>query len=200
MDGMRILDEWTLIKDKLTLDAIFVKKVASPDNLSEEEQEIFNYVDGESDVSTIIDLSSKDNFQASNILLALVEKKFIELLETKPAVTEAKVIIEKKETPAFLGYLPYIVVFISLIISLAATVLRPDSAFKEFNASDMIERLRFKVETHRIEHTTYPQKLELVSDAKDPWGNAFSYRASADYFEIMSAGPDGKEGTEDDIH
>ncbi len=40
---------------------------------------------------------------------------------------------------------------------------------------------------------------------KDPWGNPYGYRASGDElrnkdsFDLWSAGPDGKDGTEDDI-
>jgi general secretion pathway protein G len=40
---------------------------------------------------------------------------------------------------------------------------------------------------------------------KDPWGNPFRYRASGDdlhnkdSFDLWSAGPDGKDGTDDDI-
>lgn len=36
---------------------------------------------------------------------------------------------------------------------------------------------------------------------KDPWGNDYIYKkASNREFEIYSAGPDGSEGTEDDVH
>lgn len=35
----------------------------------------------------------------------------------------------------------------------------------------------------------------------DPWGNSYQYRrTSRDAFELFSTGPDGRAGTEDDIH
>jgi general secretion pathway protein G len=44
--------------------------------------------------------------------------------------------------------------------------------------------------------------LDKTSIPKDPWGNDYVYRApgtnGADY-DLLSAGPDGHEGTADDI-
>jgi general secretion pathway protein G len=55
-----------------------------------------------------------------------------------------------------------------------------------------------------------PETLEELSDGhppvtkrvpKDPWGNDYIYhKMSGQEFEVFSAGPDGLEGTEDDVH
>jgi general secretion pathway protein G len=34
---------------------------------------------------------------------------------------------------------------------------------------------------------------------KDPWGHPYIYHRSGSDFKILSAGPDGQEGTADDI-
>ena len=88
MEGLRIVDEWSVIQGKITLDSLFCKRIDSPEGLTEEEREIFNYVDGENDVSTIIDLSGQDNFEVSKTLLSLLEKGFIKTAEAAPVITE----------------------------------------------------------------------------------------------------------------
>ena len=36
---------------------------------------------------------------------------------------------------------------------------------------------------------------------EDPWGNAYRYKRISDHaFRVYSAGPDGQEGTDDDVH
>ena len=57
MEGLRIVDEWSVIQGKITLDSLFVKSTDSPEGLTEQEREIFDYIDGDNDLSTIIDLS-----------------------------------------------------------------------------------------------------------------------------------------------
>ena len=88
MEGLRIVDEWSVIQGKITLDTIFRKLVDDPSGLTEGEQEVFAYVDGENDVSTIIDLCGQDNFEVSKTLLSLLEKGFVEVMETAPVITK----------------------------------------------------------------------------------------------------------------
>jgi general secretion pathway protein G len=47
-------------------------------------------------------------------------------------------------------------------------------------------------------HGPYVTKSELP---KDPWGHPYIYRAPGQHseYDIISAGPDGSEGTEDDV-
>jgi general secretion pathway protein G len=61
----------------------------------------------------------------------------------------------------------------------------------------------------RVQPTTAPEPKKwkgpyLKSDIpSDPWGNAYVYRSpgqkNPDGYDLVSAGPDGSEGTEDDI-
>ena len=95
MEGLRIVDEWSVIQGKITLDSLFDKRIDSPEGLTEEEREIFDYVDGENDVSTIIDLSGQDNFEVSKTLLSLLEKGFIKTAEAAPVITEERAAAKK---------------------------------------------------------------------------------------------------------
>jgi len=198
MEGLRIVDEWSLIKGKLTLDTVFSKKIESHPGLTEDEKEIFTYIDGENDVSTIIDLGSKDNFEVSKTLISLMEKGAIQTTEAVPVVS-AEVPAETKKPIAFLSYLPFAAVIASLIISLSIVLFTQGDVLKEFKASEQIQDLRFRIETYRLEHTAYPQTLEIISDSKDPWGRKYIYTVSENSFYLVSAGADGKEGTGDDI-
>lgn len=69
--------------------------------------------------------------------------------------------------------------------------------------SQMVESYYLTTDPHKL-----PDQLEDLNDKNlvkggeiptDPWGNEYVYRKNGRDFEIISAGPDGQEGTEDDI-
>ena len=85
-------------------------------------------------------------------------------------------------------------------------------------AKTEISNLKSALESYRLEVGSYPQQLaalheqpsDLADPTKwlqlrkepikpDPWGHEYEYTLSGTDFEIRSAGPDGKSGTEDDI-
>ena len=83
-------------------------------------------------------------------------------------------------------------------------------------ARTLMLNIKRSMEMYRMEFAKYPSDLKelavetgnqpayLSSDQlKDPWGNDFIYELASDGFEsaytIKSFGPDGKQGTEDDI-
>ena len=199
MEGLRIVDEWSVIQGKINLDSLFSKRIASPEGLTEEEREIFNYVDGENDVSTIIDLSGQDNFEVSKTLLSLMEKGFIKTLEAAPVITE-EYVTAKKPALDFLVYLPYLAVILSLICSLAVLLTHKSDDLKNFSASKQVDVLRLKIEAFQFEHSSYPVTSDQVTQSKDAWGRPYIYRTKDDSFYIASAGVDGVEGTKDDIY
>ncbi len=70
-----------------------------------------------------------------------------------------------------------------------------------------LEEISRMVEIHRIKTDDLPADLnELIKSGitkevpADPWDNQFVYRKKADTFELSSMGPDGKPGTQDDLH
>src|SRR3989339_42359 len=74
MEGLRIVDEWSLIEGKLSPGTMFEKTGKSGAVLTPDEEDILGLVDGERDVSTIIESSHMDSFQASKSLVYLMEK------------------------------------------------------------------------------------------------------------------------------
>ena len=199
MEGLRIVDEWTVIQGKITLDTMFRKLVQAPSGLTEGEQEVFAYVDGENDVSTIIDLCGQDNFEVSKTLLSLMEKGFVEIIKTAPVITKELSAANKPSLNSF-GYLPYLAVILSLCFSLAGVYMSKGDDFKNIAVSRTLDELRMKADTFRLEHGTYPSTLEQLTLSKDAWGRPYIYRVTADSYFISSAGADGVEGTKDDIY
>jgi Domain of unknown function (DUF4388)/Type II secretion system (T2SS), protein G len=199
MEGLRIVDEWSVIQGKITLDSMFRKSVGTPSGLTEEELEVFTYVDGENDVSTIIDLSGQDNFEVSKTLLSLLEKGCIETSETAPVIREEPAAVAKPSLN-FLGYLPYIAVLLAFCLSLAGVFIQKSEDFNNFSVSKKIDALRMKIVAFQLEHAAYPSTLDQIAHAKDAWGRPYIYRNTADSFSIVSAGADGVEGTKDDIY
>jgi hypothetical protein len=200
MEGLRISDEWSLIKGRIKLDSIFAKKVEKPSALTREEEEIFGYIDGENDVSTIIDLSGGDSFRVSKTLLALAERGFIEAVAALPVSRREEFFPESERPSSLMSYVPSLAMIIALILSLLVVVVHRGNGRKEFSAAETVQDLRFRIEVYRLRNATYPRTLAEVSDAKDPWGRAYVYRPSGDTFSLSSSGPDGREGTRDDIY
>lgn len=199
MEGLRIVDEWTLIEGKITLDVVFVKKAGSAAELNEEEQEFLPLIDGENDVSTIIDISGKDDFLVSRTLVSLLEKGVIEAKEVLPVITEAPVIETIK--PGFsLRFLPVLVVTIAFIFSFLSVFIDSNQIFNRFRASRDIDDLRFKIETYRFQNGSFPETFDMVEVKHDPWGNPYIYRQDGPSFSVLSSGTDGIEGTGDDIY
>lgn len=199
MEGLRIFDEWTLIEGKITLDSIFEKTYKPIPELSKEEEEILSLIDGENDVSTIIDISGKDDFSVSKTILSLLEKQAIKLKETAPLVT-TYISIEEKRTAT--NYKPFILTLLILIfiISIASASIKSSTILKKYKASKEINNLRIQVEAYKAENGYYPESFDKASRLLDPWGNPYLYLYNRNTYLILSRGPDGISGTTDDIY
>lgn len=201
MEGLRILDEWSLLEGRLTLDTILVKKMEGVAGLSEEEQEILSLVDGENDLSTIIDISGKDGFVVAKVLFSLMEKRAVESKEAVPVV-EAPLKEAKKPIISYTFFYTVAIggaIAVSVLLSFFLVFLSRDDTVKKFRASKTVENLRSKIEAYKFEHGEYPETLDVVSNTVDPWEMSYVYKHSENAFTIMSMGADGKEGTRDDV-
>jgi hypothetical protein len=200
MEGLRIVDEWSLIEGKLTLDTIFTKNTEDVSGLTEEEKDILSLVNGENDVSTIIDITVRDDFSVSKTLVSLLEKGVIELKEVVPVVT-AMPLAEVKKPALSYSFILVLAIVVSVLLSLFPVFLGTDNnIFKRFSASETIDDLRFKIEAYRFEYGSYPETVNVISKRSDPWGAPYIYSHNEYTFNILSTGPDGKEGTADDIY
>lgn len=199
MEGLRIVDEWTLIEGKITLDTVFRKKAEDVTELTEEEKDILLLVDGENDLSTIIDISGRDDFSVSKTLVSLIEKGVIEQKEVLPVIAEVP-IIETKRTVFSYRFLPLLAIAVAFLFSLFSIFLDSGYIYKRFRASEAIDDLRFKIEAYKFEHGSYPETLDLISKRLDPWVKPYIYKNNNYTFIVLSTGVDGKEGTSDDIY
>jgi transcription initiation factor IIE alpha subunit len=195
MDGLRIVDELSVIKDRITLDSVLIRKKEEATDLAAEEKDIFACVDGENDVSTIIDLTGMDSFEVSRIVLAMIEKGIIDTKEAVQVARPQVAAVIRRPSPAF-GYLPYIAVASAAILSLFAVFAGKDASFSAYRASRDINELRAGIEAYRIKNSAYPQS---IASKNDPWGRPYIYTASESSYLLKSVGPDGTDGTGDDI-
>ncbi|NIR16904.1 MAG: DUF4388 domain-containing protein, partial [Desulfobacterales bacterium] len=195
MEGVRLVDEWSEIKDKISIESVFApREVSAPVALSEEEQRVMSFVDGENDVGTIADISGIDSFQVSVILLGLLDKKLV----TKKSEQEEEGAPEEIKPPA--RPIPGLAVFVGVLIvlSLAASIavyIMAPSTVATAQAWEEIESLRIQIQKEYYLKGAYPASL----DKTDPWGNPFIYSRNAEGFTLSSAGPDGRPDTDDDI-
>jgi len=198
MEGLRIVDEWTLIEGKITLDSVFEKTYMSVPELTNDEEEILSLIDGENDVSTIIDISGKDDFTVSKTMLSLLEKGAIRLKEALPLVSSVTEISDRK---TFYNYNPLIlIIFLSaFFISIIMFFITSSNVLREYKASKTIEYLRIHVEAFKAVHGDYPELSDVAFNKSDPWGNPYILQRNKDSYLILSRGPDGIIGTSDDI-
>lgn len=202
MEGLRILDEWSLLEGKLTLDTVFIKKEDITSGLSEEEMDILSLVDGENDLSTIIDLSGKDGFEVATSLVSLMEKGVVETKGAIPVVETPQT--EKKKMTISYSLISFFNVFLFMVVLVLvlffSSVNENDDTINRFLASNKIESLRYKIDAYKFQHNKYPDTINLISNRLDPWGRPYLYYPSNDTFILLCIGADGKEGTEDDIY
>ncbi len=203
MEGLRIIDEWSLIEGKLTLDTVFAKTGKTGSELTSEEEEVLNFVDGEKDVRMVVESSQMDNFAASKALVSLLEK---DIIEPKEAVPVAPVIIEPKKAPRkkvpFPSFVTAVVFLSSIFASSFIFFLQQDKdyAINKIKTAQEISKIREDMEEYRYANGAYPPSIEQITRMTDGWGRAYIYRPLGDDFILLSSGPDGKEGTEDDVY
>ncbi len=202
MEGLRIVDEWSVIEGMLTLDTIFRKTGAglaeedSPE-LDDFEKEVLSLVDGENDVSTIVELSSGDDFAISKMLVQFLERGWIEPVVEGAEVREE---IAKSRLPysMIISIAVPVLLLIALGVSGLTVVLQSLDMFGRASTSSILSSLREEVELYRMQKGGYPERLP--SSSRDEWGREFIYQKTDSGYVLLSPGPDGKPHTGDDIY
>ncbi len=202
MEGLRIVDEWSVIEGMLTLDTIFRKteegelEADSPER-EDLEREVLSLVDGENDVSTIVELSSGDDFVISKMLVSFLEKGWIEPVVEGVEVKEER----RKSRIPFRLLLPVGVpalLIIGLIISGIMILPAWSDGVKRAKTHSLLSELREEIEGIKMQKGEYPSALQR-DGVKDPWGSEIIYRRVGNGYVLKSPGPDRKPGTPDDI-
>jgi hypothetical protein len=212
MDGLRIIDEWSLVEGKVTLDTVFRRTDVTIPDITDKEENILKFVDGENDVSIIIDLSGSEDFEASKILASLMDRGLVEPVHVHPAasevIAERPVVREGSLAKLFSPAVAVLALVISLAVAISqgaglqsslAALWSTDSSSRPKAVRDLVE-LRFKAEVYKYKNGSYPADIDLISKRKDPWGRPYVYYVSDEGLVILSAGPDGKTGTADDVY
>jgi hypothetical protein len=196
MEGLRIVDEWSVIEGLITPDTIFRKKTDESDELlSDIEERVFQLIDGESDVSTLLDLSEESELEFLKALVSLMEKGLIEPIEEAVKIQTTKEVESRRVRiiGAMIG-----VVFAIVFSILVLNAFRGFSEiYKFYRASTTLEHFRMKIESYRLMYDRFPENVDI--QLKDPWGYRYIYRVTPTGYELFSVGPDGKEMTEDDV-
>ena len=199
MDGLRIVDELAIIDDKVTLDTVFQRTRKKDIEFTEEEQEIFDNVNGENDVSDLIEMSGEDEYKVSKLLVSLLEKDAINMLEQKEFVAETP---EKDRGPKIpvLLLLTNLILIISFLISLNPVFIERQN-IKIIKAEKDLRKIMLVVEVEKISVGTYPISLDAMETATvDPWNNKYIYEITETGYELKSSGPDRILDTADDIY
>jgi hypothetical protein len=212
MEGLRIMDEWSLAEGKISPDTVFRITGKTDPALTTEEKTLLKFVDGESDVSIIIDLSGVEDFQASRVLISLMEKEIIEPVKAVSLkAAQVSVPAVHREKPLARFFVPA-ALCIALIISLIAGFLQGTETVRGFSLPGKgdsvsrlrtvrtIQELRFMAEVYKYKNGVYPSQISQIGDDRDSWGRPFVYGVENENLTIVSAGPDGKAGTADDLY
>lgn len=196
MEGMRMLDEWTQIGDKISFDTVFIQKDNFEVELNDEEVRVLAFVNGDNDVGSIADLTGIDSFSVSMALLGLQHKGKV---AKKESLTEKEIdevtIYEPLKPMANLTLILVSTLVLSLLISGGLTWALGLKDVRGFAAARQIDSIRTECEVQFHLSGAYPATI----DRTDPWGTPYSYKASAQGYTLISAGPDRILGTADDM-
>ncbi len=195
MEGVRMVDEWSEIDDRITLDDVFVIDEEAQVRLDEGEQEIADYVDGVFDVADIADLVGKDSFTVASCMLTLEEKGAVYRMSMEEESDDAP---ETKPQARRIPFLQPILAVMALAffgVSIALYVKSPRQ-MHGFDASEQLYSMRLQVQAAYSQSGKYPRSMSAV----DPWGNPVVYKVTLEGFELFSSGPDAAPGTPDDIY
>lgn len=198
MDGLRTVDEWSHIEGRLELGTVY--QLAGDTEglkLDQIENDLLNMIDGISDVSTLISVSSYGDFETSRALISLEEKGVISPVTFKPPEVEERLAFKLAQKPVIIAI--YAVSVLLVMFSLKGFY---DSigALRQLKNLTQIESIKRDIDIYAIKSGDYPSNIQSVTTAEDPWGRPFMYRLEDNGFVLYSKGKDGIEGTEDDVY
>ncbi len=201
MEGLRIVDEWSVVEGIITPSTVFRKKPDVEPQLDELQQRLWEQIDGETDVSTIVDALGEEDLAVSKALLDMLEKGYIEPVEEAEEVEEELpgVVAAKAKFPIdrIVSLTVGIVLVVILIFGLFRISAGLTDVSKTLRAKAQIDMVSHMVELYFRQNGFFPESIS--SEWTDPWGNPLVYRITDKGYVIFSAGPDGEVSTEDDI-
>lgn len=96
MDGLRVVDEWSQMTGKIAPNTVFRSKGRKDVELTASEEGVLKFIDGENEVSMILNLSGIDYLQASKAFDSLTQKGLIECVAVAQVLNTAAPVTLKK--------------------------------------------------------------------------------------------------------
>ncbi len=204
MEGLRIVDEWSVVEGEITIDTIFKKtEKAQQDeharDLDDKELYILSFIDGETDVGTITELAALDDLEVSKALIKLKDRGLIEEIEEARAVEpEIPRPVVKPISRALL--IPFLIIMLTVVMFFPLKTFLIDLINSEniLLTGNRLDSLRLEIEWYRINNNYYPVKFD---PGEDPWQENIIYKKTGtNRYILFSKGPDRKANTPDDIY
>lgn len=166
---LRMVDEWSEIEKKIFSPHLVFKKTKPveehveslypqsivKEKLNSEQELIYNLVDGERTVQEIIDRSLLGKFNASEILVELLEMGLIEIVGVRtPSLIKKVKMINFREAKAFLYYGTFLIFIFFFLFYLKPDVLN-------YILKSRIERMEIEIPVHVI----YKSKMDRLKTA-----------------------------------
>ncbi len=239
MEGIRRVDEWPMIRERVPSPAM-VFKVGSratkliPKNIEPGEVKMLDLVDGRRTVQELVDASGLGEFEAMRSLASLVGAGAIAPTGPMPMLTPSLEAAEAPVAPApaslparapaapptWLPWLAWAFAGAWLLAMLVLLRVEPLGLFPlSPNRAASLDRVRIaRVQADLGELTrdlerfmaaagAYPTTLDVLATwdpsvgrrLQDPWGHPYQIRRTEGGASVVSAGPDGRIGTSDDL-
>lgn len=186
---LRMVDEWSEIEKKISSPHLVFKKIQVPEGktsdllsphslkekLTSEQELIYQLVDGTRTVQEIIDRSLLGKFNASEILVNLMEMGLIEPAGVRtPSLMKKVKALNFREALAFTYYGAFLTILFLILVYFKPSFLRLfwDSKIERVNIEvpsfyvhrAKLDRIQNALEVYYLEKGRYPQHLEeLVS-------------------------------------
>ncbi|KKM22578.1 hypothetical protein LCGC14_1623870 [marine sediment metagenome] len=196
MEGVRMVDEWSVIVDRITLDDIFVRDEEAQVRLDEDEENMVIYLDGVFDVADIADLVGKDSFTVASTLLKLEERGAVYRMSMEEEHDADAPKPRRKAKPIPLLRAILTLMTLGFFAASLALYLMSPRLMHDFDASEQLYGLRLEIQAAHSKGGNYPKSISDI----DPWGNKVAYKVTENGFELSSAGPDGTAESADDVY
>ncbi|RME67321.1 MAG: DUF4388 domain-containing protein, partial [Nitrospirae bacterium] len=200
MEGLRILDEWSVVEGIITPSTVFRKKPDVEPVLEDLEFRLWEQIDGETDVATMVEALGEEDLAVSKALLSMLEKGYIEPVEEEIKVLEEERKIKRAKAGMEMagGLVLALLILIVLVIGIFRITTKTSDVLKIIQTKTMIDSASHMVAMYFKDNGVFPESIS--AGWTDPWGNPLVYRITETGYEIFSPGPDGKASTEDDIY
>jgi hypothetical protein len=239
MEGIRRVDEWPMIRERVPSTAM-VFKVGSravkliPKNIEPGEVKMLDLVDGKRTVQELVDASGLGEFESMRSLAALVGAGAIAPTGPIPVLTPDLGTVEAADVPAAASlpasapaapptWLPWLAWALAGVWLLAMPMLLGVEPLGLIPLSsgraESLDRVRIAraqadlgelardLERYVAATGGYPASLEVLAARdpslgrrlQDPWGHPYQIRRTEAGASVITAGPDGRIGTSDDL-